>query len=110
MSKPEEKVSMVMITKFYYSLDQVNMSYIKGKVEGNTFHLDVNIIVDYRRMPKEGDTTYYDNVPMPSFVQFYLPEDRIVGTVLKEGVKFKNPMKTKDLKRLALIFWQIMLS
>lgn len=53
-AKLEEKVFMMMINEFYYSLEHVNMSYTKGKVDGNTFHLNANIIED---------TTYFVNLP-----------------------------------------------
>lgn len=46
-TKLEENVSMIMIMKFYYSLDQTNMDYIKGKVDGNVFHLNTNVKADY---------------------------------------------------------------
>lgn len=32
----------------------------------------------------------------------------MVGTILKEGLNFKNTMKTKDHTHLALVLWQIM--
>lgn len=101
---------MEMITKFYYTLNCMNMGSIKGKVDGNVFHLNANIILDYLGVPKEGDATYFDNVPSTSFLQFYLPEEKMIGTILKGRVKFKNPMKSKDLTLLALIFWQITVS
>lgn len=87
----------------------MNMSYIKEKVDGNIFHINTNIIVVYLGLPEECDTSYFDNAPTPSFLEFYLLEEEMIGTILKEGVKFKNLMK-KDLARLAFIFLQIMVS
>lgn len=55
-TRSEEQVSMMMINEFYYSLDQVNKSYIKGKVDRNMFHLKETIIAYYLGATK-GDIT-----------------------------------------------------
>lgn len=78
-------------------------------MDDNVFSLNPNIIADYLGVQKKViDTTYFGNVPTPSFHKFYLPEKEMVGTILKEGVKFKNPTKTKDHTRLQHVFWQIL--
>lgn len=76
-----------MINEFYYSLDWVNTSYIKGKVDGIIFFLNANIIEDYLGTLKEGIQYILTMCLLHHFLN-YLPEKDMVGTVLKIGVKF----------------------
>lgn len=84
------------------------MELIKGKVDGNAFHLNTNVIVDYLGVVEGGDTSFFVSLPAPSFLEFYLLVEK-VGSVLMEGVSF-NPVKTKDLIRMILVFWQIIVT
>lgn len=76
-----------MINEFYYSLDWVNTSYIKGKVDGIIYFLNANIIEDYLETLKEGIQYILTMCLLHHFLN-YLPEKDMVGTVLKIGVKF----------------------
>lgn len=97
-----------MLFEFNRSLDRVSARLMKGKVDGNAFSLNTNIIANHLDVLEEGDTTYFDNFPNPSFLKIHLLEDKMVGTILKEGIRLKNSVKAKDLTRMVLIFWQIM--
>lgn len=50
-----------MLNDFYHSLKRLNVGLIWGKVNENAFSLNSNIITDHHGVPKEGNTTYFDN-------------------------------------------------
>lgn len=52
-----------MLNDFYHSFKWVNVGLICGKVKGNAFSLNTNIIINHQGVLEEGNTTYFDNLP-----------------------------------------------
>lgn len=85
-------------------MDKINLEYIKAKVNGQEFHFQSSHIAEILRVPNEGDHSYFDNMRATIFLGIYILENELVSTMLDQRTSFHNPMKAKELTKMAFIF------
>lgn len=78
MSIPEPKIALSQIKELPYTTDRINTSMI----DRQKFHLWLSHIAKVLGVPDEGDRLYFYNVRTSIFLENYISEDELVGTML----------------------------
>lgn len=100
----EPKIAPPQIREFYYNMDKINSGYITTIVDDQEFHLWSSHIAKILEVPHEGDCSCFNNVRTRIFMENYILEDELVGSVSSQGSSFNNPAKAKVLTKMAFIF------
>lgn len=97
----ELRVVMILAVEFHHSMNLPNLTCVQGLVNGHHFKFFTNDILEFLGVPKEGDVTYFENVTSDVLFQRYIPVAELNGSMLKSGVRYKNPVNSRDLTPIA---------
>lgn len=100
----EPKIAPPQIREFYDNMDKINSGYITTIVDDQEFHLWSSHIAKILKVPDGGDCSCFNNVRTRIFMENYILEDELVGSVSSQGSSFNNPAKAKVLTKMAFIF------